>query len=81
MSSESIVSRPLHFFDVPEVTSLTAGFSYNFFVADEKINESGNDCNLAASLGVRLLSRVGWIGKALLPGTIVGETFSRCKRT
>ncbi|MAG26769.1 hypothetical protein CMI47_14605 [Candidatus Pacearchaeota archaeon] len=41
MGSESIVSRPLHFFDVPEVTSLSAGFSYNFFVSDEKINESG----------------------------------------
>ena len=43
MSSESIVSRPLHFFDVPEVVSLSADFSYNFFMSDEKINESGNE--------------------------------------
>ncbi len=56
MSSESIVSRPLHFFDVPEVTSLTAGFSYNFFVADEKINESGAEA-VNGNLSTRFLRK------------------------
>ena len=56
MSSESIVSRPLHFFDVPEVTSLSAGFSYNFFVADEKINESGGEA-INGNLSTRFLRK------------------------
>ena len=56
MSSESIVSRPLHFFDVPEVTSLQAKFSYNFFVADEKINESGDEA-VNGNLSYRLLKK------------------------
>ena len=56
MSSESIVSRPLHFFDVPEVTSLTAGFSYNFFVSDEKINETGAEA-VNGNLSTRFLRK------------------------
>jgi len=56
MSSESIVSRPLHFFDVPEVTSLTAGFSYNFFVSDEKINETGAEA-VNGNLSTRFLQK------------------------
>ena len=56
MSSESIISRPLHFFDVPEVVSLQAKFSYNFFVADEKINESGDEA-VNGNLSYRLLRK------------------------
>jgi len=56
MSSESIVSRPLHFFDVPEVVSLQAKFSYNFFVADEKINETGDEA-VNGNLSYRLLKK------------------------
>ena len=43
MSTESMTSIPLHVFDVPEMINLEADFRYNFFVADETINESGND--------------------------------------
>ncbi len=56
MSSESIVSRPLHYFDVPEVNSLSADFSYNFFVSDEKVNESGNEA-VNGNLSSRLLRK------------------------
>ena len=42
MSAESMTSIPLHVFDVPEMIELEADFSYNFFVSDETINESGN---------------------------------------
>ena len=57
MSSESIISRPLHFFDVPEVVSLSATFRYNFFVADEKINETGDEA-VDGNLATRFLQRV-----------------------
>ena len=43
MSTESMVSRPLHVFDVPEMINLKSSYIYNFFVADETINESGNE--------------------------------------
>ena len=46
MSSESIASKPFNFFDVPEIIDLQATFQYNFFMADETVDESGNDaCN------------------------------------
>ena len=56
MSSESIISRPLHFFDVPEVVSLSATFRYNFFVADEKINETGDEA-VDGNLATRFLQK------------------------
>jgi hypothetical protein len=43
MSVESIPSQPLPIFDVPEMQEVEAKFTYNFFVADETINETGND--------------------------------------
>ena len=43
MSFESIPSKALHFFDVPEVYSLVASFYYNFFTPDEKVDESGEE--------------------------------------
>ena len=43
MSIESIASQPLPVFDVPEMEKVEASFTYNFFVADETINETGND--------------------------------------
>ena len=42
MSVESIPSQPLPVFDVPEMIDIKAEFRYNFFVADETIDESGN---------------------------------------
>ena len=56
MSSESIVSRPFHFFDVPEVVSLTSKFQYNFFMSDEKINESGDEA-VDGNLSSRFLNK------------------------
>ena len=56
MSSESIISRPLHFFDVPEVTSLKSAFRYNFFVSDEKVNETG-DPAVDGNLSTRFLRK------------------------
>ncbi len=41
--SESIPSKPIHFFDVPEVKEFDAEFRYNFFMPDETIDESGNE--------------------------------------
>ena len=46
-----------------------------------KTNSSGKVCSLAASLGVKLLSKVGCIGKALFPGTKVTEFFERSNLT
>ena len=43
MSVESIPSQPLPIFDVPEMQNVKAVFRYNFFVADETVDESGND--------------------------------------
>ena len=43
MSIESIPSQPLSIFDVPEMQEIEAKFFYNFFVADETVDESGND--------------------------------------
>lgn len=43
MSIESIPSQPLPVFDVPEMQNIEATFIYNFFVADETVDESGND--------------------------------------
>jgi len=56
MSFETIPSKPLHFFDVPEVKSLNAEFIYNFFVADESIDESGNE-SLRGNLSPRFLRK------------------------
>ena len=41
MSVKSLPSKPIQFFDLPEVINLTADFFYNFFIADEQINEQG----------------------------------------
>ena len=43
MSSNSMPSKPVHFFDVPEVKNFEAELSYNFFVPDESVDESGNE--------------------------------------
>ena len=43
MSSESIPSKPFNFFDVPEISSLTAQFQYNFWTVNEVADESGDD--------------------------------------
>jgi hypothetical protein len=56
LSFESLSSKPLHFFDIPEVKSLSVSFSYNFFVPDERIDESGNDA-LNGNLSERFLRK------------------------
>ncbi len=56
MSVESIVSRPLPVFDVPEMEKVKASFTYNFFVSDETIDESGNDA-LNGNLSARFLRK------------------------
>ena len=56
MSFESISSKPLHFFDVPETRDLEVSFSYNFFVPDEKINESGDEA-IRGNLSERFLRK------------------------
>ena len=61
MGFESIASKPIHFFDVPEVKNFSASFVYNFFVPDESIDESGNE-SLNGNLSDRFL-RKGTIDK------------------
>ena len=61
MGFESIASKPIHFFDVPEVKDFSASFVYNFFVPDESIDESGNE-SLNGNLSDRFL-RKGTIDK------------------
>jgi len=56
MSVESIASRPLPVFDVPEMEKVKASFTYNFFVSDETIDESGNDA-LNGNLSSRFLRK------------------------
>ena len=56
MSVESIPSQPLSIFDVPEMQGIEAKFFYNFFVADETIDESGNEA-LNGNLSSRFLRR------------------------
>ena len=56
MSVESIPSQPLSIFDVPEMQQIEAKFFYNFFVADETIDESGNDA-LNGNLSSRFLRK------------------------
>lgn len=56
MSFESISSKPLHFFDVPETKDLKVTFSYNFFVPDEKIDESGTEA-IRGNLSERFLRK------------------------
>lgn len=38
--SETIISKPALLIDLPEVRNLTANFVYNYFVADERVNET-----------------------------------------
>ena len=61
MGFESIASKPIHFFDVPEVKDFATSFVYNFFVPDESINESGDE-SLNGNLSDRFL-RKGTIDK------------------
>jgi hypothetical protein len=68
MSIESIASQPLPVFDVPEMEKVDASFTYNFFVADETINESGNDA-LNGNLSARFL-RKGTVDTANLNARI-----------
>ena len=56
MSSQSMPSKPIHFFDVPEIKSFSTKYSYNFFVSDESINETGNDA-LNGNLSSRFLRK------------------------
>lgn len=56
MSFESIASKPIHLFDVPEVKDLSVTFTYNFFVPDESVNESGDEA-LNGNLSDRFLRR------------------------
>ena len=56
MSSDSMPSKPVHFFDVPEVKNLEAEYRYNFFVSDESIDESGNEA-LNGNLSSRFLRK------------------------
>ena len=56
MSFESITSKALHFFDVPEIEGLKATFSYNFFVPDEKVDESGDEA-IRGNLSERFLRK------------------------
>lgn len=56
MSFESIPSKPLNLFDVPEVNSLSITFSYNFFTPDEKVDESGNEA-INGNLSERFLRK------------------------
>jgi len=56
MGFESIASKPIHFFDVPEVKNFSASFVYNFFVPDESIDESGNE-SLNGNLSDRFLRK------------------------
>jgi|TARA_R110002060_G_scaffold19332_2_gene26322 hypothetical protein len=56
MSVESIPSQPLPIFDVPEMQDVEAKFTYNFFVADETINETGNDA-INGNLSSRFLRK------------------------
>ena len=37
----SFPSKPIHVFDAPEISDVSTKFHYNFFVSDERINESG----------------------------------------
>ena len=54
--SESMPSKPIHFFDVPEVKNISAEFKYNFFVSDETIDESGNE-SVNGNLSTRFLRK------------------------
>jgi hypothetical protein len=56
MSFDSMQSKPIHFFDVPEVKSFAADYRYNFFMSDESIDESGNEA-LNGNLGTRFLRK------------------------
>jgi hypothetical protein len=56
MSSDSIQSKPIHFFDVPEVKSFDVDYRYNFFISDESIDESGNEA-LNGNLSKRFLRK------------------------
>ena len=56
MSFESIPSKALNFFDIPEVNSLSVSFSYNFFTTDEKVDETGNEA-LNGNLSERFLKK------------------------
>ena len=68
MSSDSMVSKPLHFFDVPEINDLRAEFTYNFFVSDETVNEDGNQA-IDGNLSSRFL-RKGTVDTANLNARI-----------
>ena len=54
--SESMPSKPVHLFDVPEVKAFDAEFKYNFFVPDEKVDESGNEA-VNGNLSTRFLRK------------------------
>ena len=56
MKSVSMPSKPIHFFDVPEVNSFTADYKYNFFMSDESIDESGNEA-LNGNLSARFIDK------------------------
>jgi hypothetical protein len=56
MNSISMPSKPIHFFDVPEVKTFTTEFKYNFFVSDESIDESGNEA-INGNLSTRFLRK------------------------
>ena len=56
MSTESMVSLPIQSFDIPEMENLEASYVYNFFVADETVNESGNDA-VNGNLSSRFLKK------------------------
>ncbi len=49
MSSISYPSRTLNVVDIPEVSSYTAEFQYNFFAVDESINDEGGNSGGVAS--------------------------------
>lgn len=53
---DTMPSKPIHFFDVPEVKAFSAEYFYNFFVPDETIDESGNEI-LSNRLSPRFLRK------------------------
>lgn len=56
MNSTSMPSKPIHFFDVPEVKTFDAEFKYNFFVNDESVDESGSKA-INGNLSTRFLRK------------------------
>lgn len=56
MSFDSINSKPIHFFDVPEIKSLKTSFAYNFFASNESIDESGSEA-INGNLSKRFLRK------------------------